>query len=53
MKFNFPIDRVEYEFELIGDCKIDVTINERSVSGNIIHGHLLKGHKVLKINFNK
>lgn len=53
MKFNFPIDRVEYEFELIGDCKIDATINERSVSGNIIHGHLLKGHNVLKINFTK
>ena len=53
MNFDFPIDKVEYEFDLIGDCKIDVTINGRSVTGNTIHGHLLKGHNVLKINFTK
>ena len=29
MKFDFPIESVEYEFELKGDCKIDITINER------------------------
>ena len=53
MKFDFPIESVEYEFELKGDCKIDITINERAVTGNVIHGHLLKGHNVLKINFTK
>ena len=53
MKFDFPIESVEYEFELKGDCKIDITINERVVTGNVIHGHLLKGHNVLKINFTK
>tara|TARA_A100001011_G_scaffold189791_1_gene198291 strand:+ start:1397 stop:2731 length:1335 start_codon:yes stop_codon:yes gene_type:complete len=53
MKFDFPIEKVEYEFELIGDCKIDITINERAVIGNVIHGHLLKGHNLLKINFTK
>ena len=53
MKFDFPIESVEYEFELKGDCKIDITINERAVTGNVIHGHLLKGHNALKINFTK
>ena len=53
MKFDFPIESVEYEFKLKGDCKIDITINERVVTGNVIHGHLLKGHNVLKINFTK
>ena len=53
MKFDFPIESIEYEFQLRGDCKIDITINERVVTGNIIHGHLLKGHNVLKINFTK
>ena len=53
MKFDFPIESVEYEFELKGDCKIDITINDRAVTGNVIHGHLLKGHNVLKINFTK
>ena len=53
MKFDFPIESIEYEFQLQGDCKIDITINERAVTGNLIHGHLLKGHNVLKINFTK
>ena len=53
MKFDFPIESVEYEFDLQGDCKIDITINGRVVTGNVIHGHLLKGHNVLKINFTK
>ena len=53
MKFDFPIESVEYEFKLKGDCKIDITINERAVTGNVIHGHLLKGHNALKINFTK
>ena len=53
MNFNFPIDKVEYEFDLIGDCKIDVTINERSITGNTIHGHLFKERNILKINFSK
>ena len=51
MKFDFPIEKVEYAFELVGDCAVDVTINGRSVTGNIIHGHLLKGHNILQINF--
>ena len=53
MKFDFPIESIEYEFLLQGDCKIDITINGRVVTGNVIHGHLLKGHNVLKINFTK
>ena len=53
MKFDFPIEKVEYAFELVGDCAVDVTINGRSVTGNIIHGHLLKGHNILQINFSK
>ena len=53
MKFDFPIESIEYEFQLQGDCKIDITINERAVTGNVIHGHLLKGHNILKINFTK
>ena len=53
MKFDFPIESIEYEFLLQGDCKINITINGRVVTGNIIHGHLLKGHNALKINFTK
>jgi hypothetical protein len=53
MKFDFPIEKIEYEFELVGDCTVDVTINGRSVIGNVIHGHLLKGYNILRINFSK
>ena len=53
MKFDFPIEKVEYAFDLVGKCNIDITINGRSITGNVIHGHLLKGHNVLKINFTK
>ena len=53
MKFDFPIEKIEYEFDLVGDCEVNVTINGRSVTGNVIHGHLLKVHNVLHINFSK
>lgn len=53
MKFDFPIEKIEYEFDLVGDCIVDVTINGRSVTGNVIHGHLLKGYNILRINFSK
>jgi len=53
MKFDFPVETIEYDFDLVGDCTVQITINGRSVSGNVIHGHLLKGHNVLKINFSK
>jgi len=53
MKFDFPIEKIEYAFDLVGDCAVDVTINGRSVIGNTIHGHLLKVHNVLQINFSK
>ena len=53
MKFDFPIDKVEYEFDLVGDCDIEVTLNKHPVVGNVIDGDLLKGHDVLGINFSK
>jgi hypothetical protein len=53
MKFEFPVERIEYDFDLVGDCSVAITINGRSVSGNVVHGHLLKGHNILKINFTK
>ena len=53
MKVDFPVSKIEYEFDLVGDCKIDITINGRSVPGNTIYGHLLKAHNILKINFSK
>ena len=53
MKFDFPIEKIEYTFDLVGDCTVEVTINGRSVPGNVIHGHLLKGHNTLGINFSK
>ena len=53
MKFDFPINKVEYKFDLIGDCKITVTVNEHPVAGNVIDGDLLRGHDVLRINFSK
>ena len=53
MKFDFPINKVEYEFDLIGDCKIAVTVNDDPVVGNVIDGALLRGHDVLRINFSK
>ncbi len=53
MKFDFPVERIEYDFDLVGDCDVEITINGRSVAGNIIHGHLLKGHNIFKIHFTK
>lgn len=53
MNFDFPIEKVEFEFNTVGDCKIDVTINGRIVPGNIIYGHLLEAHNILKIVFSK
>jgi hypothetical protein len=53
MKFDFPIEKIEYAFDLVGDCAVEVTINGRSVLGNVIHGHLLKGHNTLRIKFTK
>ncbi len=53
MKFDFPIEKIEYEFELEGKSSIQVKINERPVSGNIIQGHLLKKYNIITINFLK
>ena len=53
MIFDFPIDKVEYEFDCKGDCLLDITINGRPVTGNVVYGHLLKSHNILKINFSK
>ena len=53
MKFDFPIDKIEFEFDLKGDCQIDTTINETQFEGNIINGDVLKSSNILKINFRK
>jgi hypothetical protein len=53
MKFDFPINKVEYDFELAGDCHVTVTINGDAIADNVIHGCSLSGNDVLKINFSK
>ena len=51
MKFDFPIDTIEFDFWSIGRSSIQIKVNGRSVSGNVIHGHLLKKHNVITIGF--
>ena len=53
MKFDFPIDKIELDFDLEGQSSIQLKINERPVSGNIIPGHLLKRHNIITIDFTK
>ena len=53
MKFDFPIDTIELDFDLEGQSSIQLKINERPVSGNIIPGHLLKRHNIITIDFTK
>ena len=53
MKFDFPIDTIEFDFWAIGRGSIQIKVNGRSVSGNTIHGHLLKKVNVITISFFK
>jgi hypothetical protein len=53
MKFDFPIDTIEFDFWSIGRGSIQIKVNGRSVSGNTIHGHLLKKVNVITISFFK
>lgn len=53
MKFDFPIDRVEYSFECIGDCQVNVILNGLHIVENVISGDLLKERNILKISFSK
>jgi len=53
MKFDFPIDKIELDFDLEGQSSIQLKINERPVSGNIIPGHLLKRYNIITIDFTK
>ena len=53
MKLKFPIDRIDFDFEMHGDCDITIKINGKNVPGKVIHGNLLKGQNVLSFDFYK
>ena len=53
MKFDFPIETIALDFELEGKGSIQIKVNGRDVSGNVIHGHLLKKYNTITISFSK
>ena len=53
MYFDFPIKKIVFDFDLTGDCDLQLYVNGQKVKGHTIHESFLEKHNTIDIKFNK
>jgi hypothetical protein len=53
MRFDFPIDKIEFKFELVGTSSINISVNDQPIEGYVIGKDLLGTTNNISIHYTK